>query len=269
MKKLALTLLFIFTLTLLSACEAETYTVTFVDYNALEISSQTVSEGDDANLPSEPNRIGYNFIGWDKTHTNIKEDTIIQAQYEENETLTSFNALLTSVHEATRIEALTQVIDNEQLTQEVYYSREERKVYSKKTGEEEVTIYINEEDGVLFGYDYNKDTDCYTKVNISQYQFDYIFVDHTNSHMLPDRIELSWFDIDGDTYTLNPEYKENLKARIGATGNFVSYVITITETGLELDIELIFGAATRTIHIEYTNIGTQTQSIPEDLYTCS
>lgn len=269
MKKMTIFLLLFLSSFLLAACNQESYTVTFVDYNALEISSQTVNHGEDATLPNDPARIGYNFTGWDKSHTNIQSNLIIQAQYEENDSLLAFNALLTSIHEATQIESLTKVIENEQLLQEVYYSRENYKVYSTKTGEQDVTIYMNLEDDSLIGYDYNKDSDCYARVSITQFQFDYIFVDHTNSHMLPDRIELSWFDIEGNTYTLNPIYKDNLKARLGATGSFSSYVMEVTETGLILTVELTFGAASRTIHIEYTNIGTQTQTIPDDLYTCS
>jgi uncharacterized repeat protein (TIGR02543 family) len=267
-KMISLSLVFLVSL-LLVACNQETYTVTFVDYNALEIDSQLVNHGDDATLPTEPTRIGYDFVGWDKSHLDIKEDTIIQAVYEENEALLAFNALLTSIHEATQIEALTEVIDNDQLVQSVYYGREGNKVYSTKTGEENVRIYINEEEGTLFGYDYNADSDCYIKVAINQFQFDYIFVDHTNSHMLPDRIELSWFTIEGNTYTLNPLYKENLKAHLGASGTFNEYIIEITDTGLTLTVELGFGTASRTIVIEYTNVGLHTLEIPNDLYTCS
>lgn len=269
MKKLLIFLFLLLSSFMLAACNQESYTVTFVDYNALEISAQTVNHGDDAILPDNPTRVGYHFTGWDKAHTNIQSDMIIQAQYEENEALQSFNALLTSIHEATQIESLTQVIENDQLLQEIYYSRENYQVFSTKTGEENVRIYMNLEGDDLIGYDYNQDSDCYARVSITQFQFDYIFVDHTNSHMLPDRIELSWFEIEGNTYTLNPIYKDNLRARLGATGTFSSYIMEVTETGLNLTVELTFGAASRTIHIEYTNIGTQTQTIPDDLYTCS
>ena len=58
------------------------YTVTFVDYDGSELSVQRVQEGNDAHLPEEPEREGYNFIGWDKDVKNIQSDLTITAQYE-------------------------------------------------------------------------------------------------------------------------------------------------------------------------------------------
>ena len=58
------------------------YTVTFVDYDGSELSVQRVQEGNDAHLPEEPEREGYNFIGWDKDVKNIQSNLTITAQYE-------------------------------------------------------------------------------------------------------------------------------------------------------------------------------------------
>ena len=58
------------------------YTVTFVDWNKLLLSSQQVQHGDSAVAPSDPRREGYKFVGWDKDFSSIKSDMTITAQYE-------------------------------------------------------------------------------------------------------------------------------------------------------------------------------------------
>ncbi len=58
------------------------YTVKFYDWDGTVISTQTVKEGEDAVLPNNPELTGYNFIGWDKSIVNIKEDTEFYAQFE-------------------------------------------------------------------------------------------------------------------------------------------------------------------------------------------
>lgn len=52
-----------------------TYTVTFYDFNGEVIDTQTVVHGGDAVLPTNPEKEGYDFICWDKSNANIKEDT--------------------------------------------------------------------------------------------------------------------------------------------------------------------------------------------------
>lgn len=58
-----------------------TYTVNFYDWYGNIIDTQTVTEGENATLPNAPEMEGYNFLGWDKSITNIKEDTDIYADY--------------------------------------------------------------------------------------------------------------------------------------------------------------------------------------------
>ena len=60
------------------------HTVTFKDYNGAEISKQAVLHGGSAKAPNNPTRAGYTFIGWDKDFSNVTEDLIVTAQYEEN-----------------------------------------------------------------------------------------------------------------------------------------------------------------------------------------
>lgn len=58
------------------------YTVKFYDWDGSIISTQTVEEGKNATLPQNPELEGYEFVGWDKSIINIKEDTELYAQFE-------------------------------------------------------------------------------------------------------------------------------------------------------------------------------------------
>ncbi len=62
------------------------YTVKFYDYNGEVISTQTVKEGENAELPSEEElvRTGYTFQKWSDTNIHITEDKDIYAEYEIN-----------------------------------------------------------------------------------------------------------------------------------------------------------------------------------------
>lgn len=62
-----------------------TYKVNFYDWDGTVISSQTVNEGEDAVLPENPEKEGYDFIGWDKSIANIKEDTDFFADFKKKE----------------------------------------------------------------------------------------------------------------------------------------------------------------------------------------
>ena len=58
------------------------WTVIFKDYDGTVLKEEQVIEGEDATPPEVPIREGYDFIGWDKSYTNVTEDLVIIAQYE-------------------------------------------------------------------------------------------------------------------------------------------------------------------------------------------
>lgn len=62
-----------------------TYEVNFYDWDGTVISSQTINEGEDAVLPDNPVKEGYDFIGWDKSVANIRENTDFFANFKKKE----------------------------------------------------------------------------------------------------------------------------------------------------------------------------------------
>ena len=68
--------------------EVEKYTVTFYNYDNTVLSVQEVKIGKDATAPSNPTRPDtaehhFEFIGWDKDFTDVKNDLEVIAQYKE------------------------------------------------------------------------------------------------------------------------------------------------------------------------------------------
>ena len=61
----------------------QTYTVTFLDADGNELAVQEVLEGDSADIEAIelPEKIGYQFVGWSDSATDIRANRIIQAKY--------------------------------------------------------------------------------------------------------------------------------------------------------------------------------------------
>lgn len=62
-----------------------TYTVNFYDWDGSIISTQEITKGENATPPTNPTKEGFKFLGWDKSVTNITEDTDIFADFEREE----------------------------------------------------------------------------------------------------------------------------------------------------------------------------------------
>ena len=63
---------------------ANTYTVTFKDWNGTVLKTQQVQYGGAATAPANPTRTGYTFTGWDKAFTSVTANLVVTAQYSIN-----------------------------------------------------------------------------------------------------------------------------------------------------------------------------------------
>ncbi len=58
------------------------YTVTYIDWDGTVLETQTVTDGENAVLPqTNPTREGYDFICWNNTATNVKDDMTVSPVY--------------------------------------------------------------------------------------------------------------------------------------------------------------------------------------------
>ena len=71
----------IYDVTITIEASANTYTVSFVDYDDSEITSVEVAEGQAATAPDDPTREGYDFAGWDIDFSNVTSDLTVKATY--------------------------------------------------------------------------------------------------------------------------------------------------------------------------------------------
>lgn len=66
------------------------YSVKFYNWDGTILSEETVAEGKTATLPQNPEREGYDFIGWDNSVANIKEDVEINPAFEKKQFTVTF-----------------------------------------------------------------------------------------------------------------------------------------------------------------------------------
>ena len=62
--------------------EINTFTVTFVGFDDVEIDKKTVNWNEAAEAPEAPEVEGYKFTGWDKEFNHVTEDLTVKATYE-------------------------------------------------------------------------------------------------------------------------------------------------------------------------------------------
>jgi len=67
---------------LMANFELKEYLVIFEDHDGTKLKEETVAHGEDAESPDDPQREGYNFIGWDTDYTKVTNDLTVTAEYE-------------------------------------------------------------------------------------------------------------------------------------------------------------------------------------------
>ena len=68
-------------LTVKAEYEINRYTVQFLDYNGIDLKTETVEHGSSATAPNNPSREGYTFTSWDRAFSNITSNLTVTAQY--------------------------------------------------------------------------------------------------------------------------------------------------------------------------------------------
>lgn len=80
------------TTTMYAQWRANTYTVTFIDgYTGKTIGTETVDYGGTVTTPIYPTHDGYAVVGWDKSLSNITDDTTITLNYRPNKYTVKFD----------------------------------------------------------------------------------------------------------------------------------------------------------------------------------
>lgn len=64
--------------------EVKEFTVTFV-VDTKPVSIQKIAEGDDADAPENPTKIGYDFVEWDTDFTHVSKDLTVTAVFEKHQ----------------------------------------------------------------------------------------------------------------------------------------------------------------------------------------
>jgi hypothetical protein len=67
--------------------EAQTYTVTFKDYDGTVLKTEEVEEGKAATAPDVPKRKDFTFAGWDKPFDKVTADLTVTATYTSDKTV--------------------------------------------------------------------------------------------------------------------------------------------------------------------------------------
>ena len=68
-------------LTVTAQYDIKKYTVTFVDWDDAELNKQIIVHGQSAEAPTDPERAGFTFTGWDKEFDIVTADLTVKAQY--------------------------------------------------------------------------------------------------------------------------------------------------------------------------------------------
>ncbi|MBR7132316.1 MAG: InlB B-repeat-containing protein [Clostridia bacterium] len=67
--------------------QADTFIVTFKDYDGTVLDTQKVEKGESANAPADPARENFTFEGWDKAFDKVTSDLVVTATYTTTKTV--------------------------------------------------------------------------------------------------------------------------------------------------------------------------------------
>ena len=230
-------------LTLYARWSSTEFSVIFLDYDDTILKEVEVITGKSAFPPETPTRIGYTFIGWDISYSNILKDTVVRAVYDINKYTIKFNT-----NGGSSINDITQDYDSV-ITE----------IIPLKLGYDFVGWYSDS----LFSTSYTLTTmpaeniTLYAKWEIINYTITYVVNDGINSINNPDSYQVT------SSIALSDAYKEGYIFRgwydnkdltgdvisliqLGSTGNIILYAkwdinsYTITYRMMEEDYDPLY-----------------------------
>ena len=171
--------------------ETKEYIVTFIDFDGTLLKEEKVKENSSAIPPQNPERVGYTFLGWSESLTNITSDKVIVALYKQNEEITSNKCTVTFNTNSETIIENQYLEKGENITEPVTPT---------KKGYTFLGWYLNNEKWNFIGYVVSKDITLDAKWEINTYQINYTMNGGYSSNPILYTVE--------DEITLNNPTKE-------------------------------------------------------------
>ena len=103
-------------LSVMASFAIDTHAVTFQDYDTTELKVEEVNHGGSATSPTDPERTGYAFVGWDVTYDNITTDLTVTAEYTINNYTATYSAGANGTIEGDTLQAIEYGEDGTEVT---------------------------------------------------------------------------------------------------------------------------------------------------------
>ncbi len=276
-KKLLLMLLFVFAIGILSACtdannddenddEPSTYTVTFLGLNDEVLRTSTVEPGGSVNDPRRPWVQGYHFVGWDRDYTNVTTDIEVRAIFEEFDENTALHTKLKNIIYADSHTEFTRVYADSEFNRSILVEKENNHLYMELDNDVLVDpiilyMFVTEEEKYMM---YELQEDEWIGDDYGKRAFESFVAQHSQRRQLPLGFFTSWFNVDGNQYTLKSEHFADLQAQIPMDGVFNRYVLTLNEDSLDLYVQIRMGQYTVEYYVTYSHIDSTVVDIDID-----
>ena len=264
MKKIVIFMSLLFITITLSACEENTnFTITFLGFDNVLIEERVIDTSNDYDIeyPDAPHVDNHLFVEWDTILEEITEDVTIRAIYEPFNAALELEELLEKVLNSTNYHEHVDIYVSNVLDRTITYAREEYAIYMvlNRSNADQLRLYIDRINGDYVGYEYQVDGWVSTTLNESTYNA--VRFTHSQRRMLPSQIDIDWFTVDGNAYTVKLDAYQDINQYIPMDGFFHSYKMIVHEDALEVKIEVYQGFQLIRYEILFDGFNTTTVDI--------